>query len=195
MGNKRLHTVDNQLLTRIAQGSVPAFEQFFRENYPAMHHLAKKLTGSGEEAGDIVSDIFMQLWENRASLPPIQNTRAYLYTLTKNRTFNYLKKAQADQSRVYKAAAEPWMVPSSGDALQHILDTESIRLLRAAVQTLPTECAKVVQLGLEGHTTSEIAAILGISTSAVSHQKARAIKLLSQKVIPQLLLVYFLLAE
>lgn len=72
--------------------------------------------------------------------------------------------------------------PTAEEFFQTLLHTETVRALRAAVDQLPTACKNVVDLVLKGYSTNDIAGMLEISASAVSHQKARAIRLLKDHV-------------
>ncbi len=173
---------DPELIREIECGNTAAFDQLYRQFYPALHLLSYKLTKSAASAEDIVSEVFLQLWEKRAALRSIQDLKAYLYVLTKNRTFNYLK------STSYRAVSElnegtfKAGEPAGDDFFETLLHVETIRVLREAVHTLPSECKKVIELVLKGHSTNDISRMLGISPSAISHQKARAIRLLKDKI-------------
>ncbi|SDE10725.1 sigma-70 family RNA polymerase sigma factor [Niabella drilacis] len=171
--------------------SVAVFEQLFLEMYPALHRLSLRITGQEDEAHDMVLDVFLKLWEERGSLPPVANIRGYLYSSVRNRSLNYLRKR--DRSLAAALPPEEVVVPYD-DSLKMVLDAETMRLLAKAIETLPPECGKVVRLGLEGYSTGEIAAQLGISAPAVSQQKSRAVKLLRKQLDVRLfLIVCFLL--
>jgi RNA polymerase sigma-70 factor (ECF subfamily) len=176
---------DHELLKRITEGNVPAFRQLFANMYPALYSLAHRLVANEEAAKDIVSDIFLQVWETRASLSAVENIRAYLYVATRNRTLKYLKK----EKPVTGFINEQWEKADPDIFLHALYDTEAIRVLYEAIQTLPAECKKVILLGLEGYGTNDIAGMLEISTSAVSNQKSRAVRLLREKLPHELLLL------
>ena len=141
-------------------------------------------------AKDIVSEVFLQLWERRGELQPIQDLKAYLYVSTRNKTLNYLK---SNSLRAAKELTESALIsnePSAGEFFQALLHTETIRALWKAIEALPPECKKVVELLLKGHSTNDISQMLGISPSAVSHQKSRAIRILQDKVFLAFLLAF-----
>lgn len=172
-----------------------AFEALFLDMYPALHQFVWRMLGNERDAKDIVSDIFLQLLEGGTMLSGIQNVRAYLYTLARNRAINHLKKTAATEQREQKGASESQRLGTEVDPLQALLDAETMRLLHNAVSLLPTETAKVVKLSLDGLTTSEIAATLHVSASTVSHQKARALRLLKQQLSPKIILALTFLSN
>ncbi|WP_343306649.1 sigma-70 family RNA polymerase sigma factor [Chitinophaga niabensis] len=191
MENKGIHN-DNELLSGIAEGNIEAFRQFFANMYPALFSLTQRLVADEEVAKDIVSDIFLQVWETRSTLSAVENIRAYLYVATRNRTLKYLKKEKPSGSTIN----DQWEKADPDIFLHALYDTETIRVLHEAIQTLPEECKKVILLGLEGHGTNDISRLLEISASAVSNQKSRAIRLLREKLPPELfLLCIYLFSE
>jgi RNA polymerase sigma-70 factor (ECF subfamily) len=162
---------------------VAAFDQLYREFYPALSLLAWKLSRSRELAEDVVSDVFLSLWEGRKDLDKVVDLGAYLYVSTRNRTYNYLKSKAVSASAELTEGAMASQEPSVDDFFQTLLQIETVRALRAAVEVLPPECRKVLELVLAGHSTNEIASVLAISPSAVSHQKARAVRILKDNVL------------
>jgi RNA polymerase sigma-70 factor (ECF subfamily) len=173
---------DLQLIKEIGSGSTVAFDQLYRQLYPALFVLAAKLTKSNDMAKDIVSEVFLQLWEGRGTLHHVRDLKAYLYISTRNRTLNYLKSCSLRASEELTEHTVTAHEASAAEFFEALLHTETIRALREAIDSLPPECKKVVELVLQGHSTNEIAQTLGISASAVSHQKARAVRILKDHV-------------
>jgi len=134
-------------------------------------------------AKDIISDVFLGLWENRTSLYHVQSLKAYLYASARNRTFNHLKNNELRSVKTLDDHALNSEEASPDSFFQALLHVETIRVLREAVDTLPRECRRVIELVLKGYSTNDISRILGISASAVSHQKSRAVRLLKDKIL------------
>ncbi|RXK81934.1 RNA polymerase sigma-70 factor [Filimonas effusa] len=183
-----------ELVLRISESNVLAFDQLFIAMHPALCLFANRIVANEAAAKDIVSEIFLQLWKNREALNEVKNIEAYLYTATRNRSLNHLRKSKREGEKEGMAAEQLEEKPAE-DILQEIFNAEVIRTLHEAIKTLPPECTKVVQMGIEGFSTNEIALRLGVSASAVSHQKARAIRLLREKIAPGIALITLLLAD
>ena len=173
------------------EGDVQAFDQLFLEMYPALCLVATRLAVEEEPARDLASDIFLRLWENRASLTHVRDIRAYLYVAARNHSLNYLKKVKGTEIHHHQVAAELPQEPATDEVLQSIYHAETLRILKKAIDGLPDACRNVVMLSVEGYSSNEIAARLGISASAVSNQKARAVRLLKEQMPVSLLLVCF----
>lgn len=179
---------DLELIREIESGNTLAFDQLYRQYYPALYLLAFKLSKSVELAKDVVSDVFLQVWEGRKGLRNVENIRGYLYISVRNRTFNYLKSKGETMGNLDESVLSS-LEPTAGSFFQSLLHIETIRALREAVSALPPECKKVMELVLKGYATNDIAQMLDISASAVSHQKSRAVKLLKERIYPVILIV------
>lgn len=186
---------EKDLVLSITEGDTEAFDKLFLEMYPALCLLSNKLVNDETAAKDIVSEVFLQLWKNRAFLSEVRSINAYLYVATRNRSLNHLKKLKRNEKKIQLAYEKQLNDKSYEDILQDVFNAEAVRVLHTAISTLPPECTKVVQLNIEGLSTNEIALQLGISASAVSHQKARAIRLLREKMIPGVVIISLLLGD
>jgi len=182
---------ESELIRELESGSTAAFDQLYRQFYPSLYLLALKLSKSVELSKDIVSEVFLQVWEGRAGLRNVANIRGYLYISVRNRTFNYLKSKDASMENLGEGTLTS-LEPTAGSFFQSLLHTETIRALREAVSTLPPECKKVMELVLRGYATNDIARMLEISASAVSHQKSRAVKLLKDRIYLSILIACLL---
>lgn len=194
MQNSDLHS-EKDLILRIGEGDIAAFDRLFMEMYPALCLLSNRIVSDEAAAKDIVSEVFLQLWKTRTFLNEVRSISAYLYVATRNRSLNHLKKQKRNEKKVQEAYEKQLEEKSYEDILQNVFNAEAVRILNEAILTLPPECTKVVQLNIEGLSTNEIAEKLGISPSAVSHQKARAIRLLREKIVPGMALISLFLAD
>lgn len=193
MQNSELHS-EKDLVLRLNEGDVTAFDGLFMEMYAALCLLANKIVSDEAAAKDIVSEVFLQLWKTRTFLNEVRSISAYLYVATRNHSLNHLKKLKRNEKKV-QAYEKQLEEKTHEDILQNVFNAEAVRILHEAILTLPPECTKVVQLNIEGLSTNEIALQLGISPSAVSHQKARAIRLLRERIVPGMALISLFLAD
>lgn len=194
MQNSEIHS-EQDLMVSIQDGDTAAFDELFLAMYPALCLLSNRIVGDESAAKDIVSEVFLQLWKTREFLHEVKSVNAYLYVATRNRSLNHLKKLKRNEKKVQLAYERQLEEKTYEDILQDVFNAEVVRMLHEAILTLPPECTKVVQLNIEGLSTNEIALQLGISPSAVSHQKARAIRLLRGKIVPGMALICLLLAD
>ncbi len=163
------------LLQRIIEGDTHSFDQLFMEMYAPVFLLISRLTGDDESSRDIVSDVFLQLWEKRQSLAHVKDVKAYLYVSARNRALNHLRRIKLTEQHEQNASREIEIRSVSDSFLQTLFGTEMIRSAVCCCQRASwLNAKKVMELTLDGQNTNEIAAQLNISASAVSHQKKRA---------------------
>ncbi|MEM6378987.1 MAG: RNA polymerase sigma-70 factor [Bacteroidota bacterium] len=83
---------DESLIASIQQGDYKAFEQLFHRYYMPLCLHAKGLIRCEYRAEEIVSDVFIKVWKNRANIQITTKIRYYLYTGVRNQAVDYLRK-------------------------------------------------------------------------------------------------------
>ena len=76
------------------EDSERAFHSFYNLCYDRLFRIACYFVKHEEWAQEIVLDVFMKLWEQRALLPEVNNIEDYCFILTKNASLNYLEKRE-----------------------------------------------------------------------------------------------------
>ena len=161
------------------------FKQIFNSYYPRLLRFAKEYVGDKYEAENIMQDVFLKLWEKRASLPMDINLNAYLLTMVKNHCLDFLKHKQVierysinrqsvqQQETVFNYYAVSKFEPEQ-------IDIETLeRLAEKAIGELPEQCRKVFELSrYDGLKYREIAEKLGISVKTVETHISNALKIL-----------------
>ncbi len=86
-------------------------EQLFRQNYSKMIHLASILLGNGQEAEDVVQDVFLRV--ARSDLPP--RSDHYLLTAVRNACLNRIRHMRLHE-RVKRLlpVESPWTGAADG---------------------------------------------------------------------------------
>src|SRR5258707_14553517 len=69
-----------------------AYNQLFQLLSGGIFRFTYSLVRSNEVAEEIVSDVFIKVWQIRQRLPEIENLKVYLYTIAKNFSLNYITK-------------------------------------------------------------------------------------------------------
>ena len=76
--------------TQIIAGDSRAFGQLYALFYKRLYRFSLSILRVSELANEVVEDVFMKLWSNRAGLAPISNLSVYLYVAVKNQSLNKL---------------------------------------------------------------------------------------------------------
>ena len=146
----------------------------FDEYKDRFYSVSLKMTGNSDLAQEMVQDIFVKIWKNRATLPDIQNPDAYLLTALYRQIFKYYKKLALERKLLRVIAESP--------AFQNITDEtvlarESERLINEAISKLPQQRQLVFRLSKQdGLTRDQVAEKLNISPHTVRNHMAEAIK-------------------
>jgi RNA polymerase sigma-70 factor (family 1) len=153
---------------------IKAYNQLYDLLSGGLFRFSRSMVKSNEIAEEIVSDVFVKLWQIRTRLMDIENLKVYLYTIAKNFSLNYLKKkykgivVNLDSIDVEAAISGPEEMCISADLVNQI---------RQVIQGLPPQCKLIFQLVKEeGLKYKEVADILDISPLTVRNQLAIAIR-------------------
>lgn len=165
------------LLTQIAGGDEHAFRKLFNIYSPRVFGYALRLTHSHDFAEEIVQDVFMKIWINRSTAADIRNIEAYIITLTRNRTFNVLKRIaieEAARARLCRKLEE-----AHHETEETVNFNESQTILSNAINQLPPQQRLVYSLcHEEGLKYEEVAQRLNISRLTVKTHMQQALRTL-----------------
>lgn len=142
--------------------------------------IAFKTLGDKEEAKDIVSDVFLALYERPLLLQSIENINNYLFITVRNHCFQALKKKE--KKKQAEGEAHQNSLPGNADEIslhQYLYINE---WLKKQFETLQPAAAKILELAFfHGKKDREIAEILKISPQTVATQKSKALRILRTK--------------
>ncbi|CAN5911035.1 RNA polymerase sigma-70 factor [soil metagenome] len=170
--------VDERILVlRLIAGDEAAFRAIFDRYRDRLFTYCLKFTKSREAAEEIVQDVFMKIWENRLSIDPDLSFNAYLYQITKNLAFNFLKKAAGEIS--FKQSVLGYLENAHNQSEDDCIYQDYEQLAESAISLLPPKRQMIFQMSRqEGMSHEAIAASLGISKNTVKVQIVKASKTL-----------------
>src|ERR1700759_5161779 len=76
-----------------------AYKLLFTALHPYLYPFARALVKAKEPAEEIVSDVFIKVWEKRKELQKVENLKIYLYVTTRHIALNYLDKQKRKPTR------------------------------------------------------------------------------------------------
>jgi len=159
-----------------SENDVNAYGQLYTSFMPKLIQFAKSIIKNKELAEEIVSDVFVKVWEKRAQLCGIENLRLYLYISTKNTALNYLSRHyRKNLVSLDDINIEVSTIQYSPE--QILINSEMINRINSAIALLPPRCRLVFKLAKEdGLKYNEIAKLLNISIKTIDNQMSIAIK-------------------
>ena len=165
------------LQSRIARfDDQKAYKELFTSLYSPLFLFAKSMVKSKESAEEIVSDIFIRIWEKRRDLEKIDNLKVYLYVSIRNAALNHLSL----QKRNTTNSLEEFHAEFTSiyfDPEQLLITADMLALIKRAIDQLPPKCKIIFKLVKEdGLKYKEVAEILGLSVKTVENQVAIALQ-------------------
>jgi RNA polymerase sigma-70 factor (ECF subfamily) len=82
---------DDELWLLVKQDSHAAFEQLYLRYLKSIFKEINRRVQDRDEAEDIAQDVFLSLWEKRATTNPKGNIYPYIYGMAVNKVFNYFR--------------------------------------------------------------------------------------------------------
>ena len=160
------------------------YKRLFRQ---ALYYLNK----NPDCAQEVVSDVFVALWQGRKALKNVTNLDAYLFIALKHATAHYVEK-NYKQNHELLTENLPDIHYADNKSDNDIIDNELQEKYKEALNNLPPRCAEVFRLVREEKKKySEVAEILGISTKTVDNQMNKAVKILYEQLKDNLLIFFF----
>ena len=159
-----------------------AYKELFSEFYSYLTRFARSFVRSKELAEEIVSDVFIKIWEKRSRLEEITNLKLYLYVATRNTALNYLER-QTKTSTFPIDELAPELGCLSFDPEQLLITAEMMARIQRAIDALPPKCKMVYKLIKEDQLAyKEVADIMQIAIKTVENQLAIAIQKISSAI-------------
>jgi RNA polymerase sigma-70 factor (family 1) len=153
-----------------------AYRSLYNLFYKPLHRFSKSFVRSDEVAEEIVSDVFVKLWDIRARLVEIRHLKVYLFIIAKNFSLNHLVR-QRNIPVVSLDAADIDAVLTQPDPETACVSNDLVLQIKAELNKLPPQARIIFQLVREdGFSYKDAAAILGISPLTVRNQLAIAVR-------------------
>ena len=169
------------LLERVVVGDERAFTELFDGYYGQIAEYIYKVTDSLEVTQEIVQDVFMKIWLQRAGLAEIKSFSNYLFILTRNQTVSFLRKKAREA-----VLQEDWEREQLEDDIfspDDDLNEERTQKIRKIISALPPQQKKVLLLSRYHKLKhQEIADRLMISPETVKKHLQAAIKTIEKEI-------------
>ncbi|WP_157471501.1 RNA polymerase sigma-70 factor [Marinifilum fragile] len=165
------------------------FQQFFERFYPMLCLFAQKYVQDSDVAADMVQESFIKLWKGKDDFENQSAVKAFLYTVTRNNCLNYLKHNKIVLDYSLQVMEKDLFYRD------HIIEQETYMAIHDAIEVLPSQGKRVVEMSMRGIKNPEIAERLSISVNTVKSVKANAYRLLRlrlQDVVVLLIMFVFL---
>jgi RNA polymerase sigma-70 factor (ECF subfamily) len=159
------------------------FERVIVPHLDAAHNLARWLTGKDHDAEDVVQEAYLRAFQFFGSFHGTDG-RAWLLAIVRNTSYTWLEKNRSKQPAASFDEAEHSAVVPAASPESVLARKEDEKMLRQALEALPTEFREVIVLReLEGLSYQQIAAIATIPLGTVMSRLARARQRLEESLV------------
>ncbi|WP_199137502.1 RNA polymerase sigma factor [Pedobacter sp. ASV12] len=152
------------LLSQLKKGDSNAFGSLYdlysRMLLSNIIHMVK----DQEVAKELLQDLFLKVWEKRESIDVEKSFKSFLFTIAKNKVYDYLRKVALDKKLTRELIANT--IESYSHTEELLSFKEKNACLNQAIEALSPQSRQVYQLSkIEGLSHKEISERLGISVS------------------------------
>ncbi len=153
-----------------------AFKKLYFYFLAPLKSFAYSILGSKEQAEEIVSDLFVEIWSKRKQLMEIENLKTYLYVSTRNNSIRRLQQIQKSKT-VSLNSLKIELATVDRNAEDILISNEVIKMVETVIEQLPPQCKLIFKLAKEDKLKyKEIAEILTISVKTIDNQLSTALK-------------------
>ena len=171
---------DHSYKSLIANGDQKKFRQLMELTSNELLWFAIGFLKNKEIAEEIVSDVYVNIWNNRTQLEKIINLKSYLFVCVRNGCLSHLRKVKNEKIIYFDSVNEFSFMPLEGPE-DSLVEREMIEQIYAAIETLPYKCKTVFTLAkINGLKYREIAEVLGITEKTVNNHLVLAVKKITE---------------
>ncbi len=177
---------DEELIERVKKGDDVAFAELLQRFLGPVYRFTLRLLGRPQDAEDVVQDVWLKVWNKRATFQPGKRVKPWIFQIAYNTAIDALRKRrhelpfsslQRDEDSPELELEDPQISPA-----ERAERVDSDRVMQGVVQGL----SKADQLILELYyrydlTFREMSEFLGVSLDTLKSRHRRALAKLKKK--------------
>src|SRR5947207_2684287 len=182
---KTTQSSDSELVTQSLAGNRDAFGWIVARYQSLLCSLAYSATGSLSQSEDLAQETFITAWTQLADLREPEKLRSWLCRISRNLTYDALRKQGREPSHKAEPLEEiqesPAPEPLPSD---YTISREEEAILWRSIERIPESYRQPLVLYYREHRSVEsVAAALDLSEDAVKQRLSRGRKLLHEQVL------------
>ena len=159
---------ERELLRQISHGDRAIFKTLYTTYFNDVQRYISLFEPTGNSLDELTQDVFVRIWEKRSYLERVDSFKGYLFVVTRNVVFNYLRGLKVQQKVKELSEAEG---AGRNETEDQLLFKQYYRIALEAMEKLPPGRRKVLKMSIDdGLTLDEIAVELQISRAGVKKQ-------------------------
>lgn len=156
-------------MARMRDGELAAFEVIYDRHSGVAYSLAYRICGTRPAAEEVVQEAFLALWRSGARYDRTRGSvRTWVLGIVHNRAIDALRRSLVHERRRATDDGLEERLVSAERTETEVVHRDQAREIRAALEALPEEQARVIELAyFGGFTHTEIAELLGAPVGTV----------------------------
>lgn len=160
---------------QLAGGDERALTEIIRHYSNHLYQFVFSVTKSASVAEEVIQDVFVAVWKQRAQLCEVERFEDWLFIVTRNHAYKALRRELRRPG--YTGYLEAFFALSGESPEEQLLLKESRELITHAATTLPPQQQRVFRMSrLQGRTLDEIASQLQLSKNTVKVHLTKALQ-------------------
>ena len=187
---KKKQICDFELISRIKEGDESAFRIVFDLYSSKLYAFSYRFLKEKEPCQEVVQEVFLNLWLNRAKLDTQYPIAPYLYTITRRLTLNVLRHVATSQSAMNKMWLNVKKV--SNETEQEVFLDDLSRFTEQVLSKMPKQQQLIFRMSRHQELSyDEIAEELNISRNTVKNHLVAALKTLRTQLNKAFSILFF----
>lgn len=169
-----IKAINKLLVIELMEGNEKAFSELFNMFYNDVYAYSLSMLKNEILAEEIVQDVFLNIWLHRERLNPDLSFKSYVFTITRNLTFNLISKVANShklKEEVFYTSQKSYSPIEDG-----IAEADYDTLKNKAIEQLPPKRRIIFEMSRNKEMSyEEISQELNISVSTVKGQMSKAL--------------------
>ena len=164
----------------VQRGDARAFSTLWQSEHGRLKTLARRMTGSREDADDVVQEAFLSAWRHHARFQGASLASTWLYRITANAALMHLRRKRRRPAERLDAVSgdllarfELGAALARPSAEQLLLSSEERSLLRAALAHLPPRESALIDEAYDDDDNEAVAARHAMTRGALKSRLYR----------------------
>lgn len=171
-----------ELAKRIRAGDVTAFETLYKLFWTAMYSFAFRYVQSGEEAEDVVQEVFFRIWRSRSEWNVIGSVQNYLFISVRNASIARLRRNATAQRWTERERVSSSGESTSGPEADLEVAERHADIERALAEMPEKRRAVCAMRWIDGMSYAQIAERLGITEKTVENHIGNGVKFMREHI-------------
>jgi RNA polymerase sigma-70 factor (ECF subfamily) len=174
---------DNQFRAwgqRLRHGDRLAYADLFHGTYDALLRYVTYITHDQQAAHDILQEVYLKLWNIRATIDPDRSLRALLFQMARNYALNHERQKKRHAT---DALEDSVFEPQVGAQLSEDLDAQALhQWIQTWIERMPARRREAFLLSrYEGLSHEEIARLMQLAPKTVNNHIVLALQYLRDR--------------